>query len=339
MNLGGIPIDTKLLLESYHLSQVTLLPIPSGMMNKNFRVQAGDQTYVLKSFATHLYPLADIHHVCAVQERVRQAGVPVPELIRNREGEWITQTEDGFCTLSRFVAGQPYKRPHVPAPAAYAMGQTLGKLQRVMADIDLPATPYQLPDAGQALERFKLCLNEAEKHRANPVDDFAYRFYRERIATLEALSTVPSLANQRQQWQHGDYQETNLIFSASNQVVAIIDFDHLRFRPRLYEMMRCFRYVFYEKGVLLPEAWEFYRGYLDGQTGLTEAEVADAMPMFDYYQTASDWPFSIRYLQPDKFDPRWEAFFHSEGDWWERNSHLIQERMVRLLQEHRGIHN
>jgi Ser/Thr protein kinase RdoA (MazF antagonist) len=228
-------------------------PIEKGAMNRNFIVETPERTFVLKEYATRLYQPDWILQTCAAQERVQAGGVPVPRIIRTVDEQVLCQTDAGFYLLSEFVPGHQHVRMHIPAPAAYEMGRTLGRLLDVLCGLE-DVTHFPLPDALVKAELFENLANVAERHRnESPVDETAYQALRVKAQALQRLHDLPvRLGDLPSQWVHGDYHDNNVIFDREDHVVAVIDFDNLRCRPRGYEVMRTMSICFFDGVQLRP---------------------------------------------------------------------------------------
>jgi Ser/Thr protein kinase RdoA (MazF antagonist) len=320
-----------LLKTHYGIDAVTVQPLSGGMMNQNFTVQTAEQTYVLKSYAMHLYKPAWIEQTCEAQELISAAGVPVPRVIRTQAGELLCQTENGFYLLNEFVAGHQHVRMKIPAKAAYEMGRTLGRmLEAFRAREDV--TPYVLPATDQVVEKLTSLLQEAERRRASKeVDEAIAQLLRYKLDALERLPDLPAqLEDLPTQWVHGDYHEGNVIFDVEDRVAAVIDFDNLRCRPRGQEVMRTVLICFYDGEQLAPEAYDFLAGYVE-EVEVSAEEVATYAPLITYMGLIGDWPMSVRYETPEAYDPRWDRLIDPPTGWWERHMDEVTERLLAVL--------
>lgn len=320
-----------LLKTHYGMNEVTVQPLSGGMMNQNFKVQTVEQTYVLKSYAIHLYKPSWIEQTYAAQELTSAAGVPVPHVIRTRAGEMLCQTEEGFYLLNEFVAGHQHVRMKIPALAAYEMGRTLGRMLEALR-VREEVTPYVLPASDQIVEKLTSLLQEAERRRAvNMVDEAIAKLLRYKLEALERLPDLPArLGDMPTQWVHGDYHEGNVIFDEEDRVAAVIDFDNLRCRPRGQEVMRTILICFYDGEQLAPEAYDFFAGYVE-EVEVSAEEIATYAPLITYMGLIGDWPMRVRYQTPEAYDPRWDQLIDPASDWWERHMDEVTERLLAVL--------
>ncbi len=313
--------------QHYGIHNAVLTPMAKGVVNRNYLVETPAGRYVLKQF-TPLYRREEALRSCTVQAELREAGIPVPEIIRNRQGELLTETPDGRFMLSEFVAGRQYERAQIPPAAARSMGQTLGQMHRVLAGME-HAAPYQPPHPEAVVRRLQELLARAEAKRTeSAVDEAACLILLEKIRTLSEWGQSP--AAQPAQLVHGDYQETNVIFTEDHQVAAVIDFDNLRNRPRSVEVMRAFAFSFDAGNGPAEEAYDFASGYIEA-SGVQADEVAQWAPDWTYYNLSRDWPISSRYLEPETYDPRWDRFITYRPNWWVKNHAAVTERLLATI--------
>jgi Ser/Thr protein kinase RdoA (MazF antagonist) len=321
----------KLLNKHYGIGKATVTPIQSGAMNHNFIVETTEETYVLKAYATRLYKPEWIRQTCEVQNRVQAGGVPVSRLIHTLDGQILCQTDAGFYLLSRFVEGRHHARKQIPAKAAFEMGRTLGQLLEALRQVE-DVTPFALPDPGERAAHLRKLAGAAELLRAESVvDETAYQVLCAKLEALERLCELPvRLGDVPTQWVHGDYHDLNVIFDEEDYVVAVIDFDNLRCRPRGYEVMRAMSICFFDGKQLLPAAYDFFAGYVEA-LAVSAAEITTYAPLWTYLNLVGVWPLQTRYENREAYDPRWDLYIDPPNNWWERHMDEVTERLLAVL--------
>ncbi|MBL0387804.1 phosphotransferase [Tumebacillus sp. ITR2] len=317
---------------AYNIHDATLSPIPHGAVNRNYVVQANEGPYVLKHYSTLHYSPEHIARTCDVQSYVWESGLRVPEIVKNEAGEWITPVEDGFVVLSRFVSGRHHIRGHIHEKPAYQSGATLARLQEHLAKLpdDQSFALKSLPDALRDTESL---LRKAEAHRhRSPVDEVACSILRYKLQALQSRSDLSQVAQHLpSQWVHGDYHEVNLLFTAEDEVAAVIDFDNMRCMPRGLEVMRAISLMFFTRqSGLEPHAYKFFEGFTRHTPTLTEAELTLYVPLRRYYALSRHWPLEARYEAPERYDERWDHYIQPPSDWWERNAEGVTERLLQI---------
>lgn len=324
----AVTMLATLLAEAYGIGTPEISPMTKGTVNRNYLVLASDGgAWVLKHYATSC-AREEALRSCEVQVRLREAGVPAPEVRLNRHGDLITQTSDGCFMVSAFVSGRQYDRGQIPPKAAYAMGQTLGRLHGALAGEE---HRYEFPGRDDVLKRLTDLLTRAKAKRGeSPVDQEACRILEAKIEALAVWGEPPGPTSA--QWVHGDYQETNLIFDSEDQVAAVIDFDNLRIRPRGAEVMRALAYSFDAGNGLAEAAYAFFAGYVQ-TSGVQADEVARWASDWTYTTLTNDWPIAARYLEPQTYDPRWDRFILYRPSWWLGHRPAVAERLLHVVSE------
>ncbi len=336
MQPGDDPSGLKAVLrEGYGIPDCAIIPMPLGWMNHGYRIECGSRAYFLKVYDTRHYSAEWVGRVCEVQAIARQAGVPVPEVAPSLEGAPVAVVAGVVCTLSEFVGGHSYSRPTISAAAARAMGQTLARLHAAFRDAE-PSLPYEVPDPVRSRERLERALAAAEPLGSrSSVDEVCCQVLRHKLDRLERLTNlVPMLSRLQTQLTHGDYQETNILFAPAadggERLVAVVDFDAIRHRPRGAEITRCLTLCFLDGESLLPEAWDFVSGYAE-VLPLPEDEVRLFAPLQTYLSAIGAWPIFDRYEKPEAYQARWDRFIRPPGDWWGEHMDEMTERLVGAL--------
>lgn len=265
-------------------------------MNHNIRVDVPGATYVLKRYEPRLYKPERVQRTCEVQ------------------------TAEACYVLSAFINGRHHKRRVIPPRAAHGMGQTLGQMMQAMAELQ-PVESYLVPDPAEFSSHLKRLLREAERGTLE-VDNVAGQVLHYKLGALERLKHW--FASLPVQWVHDDYQDTNVLFDVEDRVVAVIDFDNLRCRPRAWEFMRAFDYCF-SAGADGRE--DFFRGYAK-VVRPNRAEVGLYAPLWAYLSVTTVWPIETRYLEPEVYQSRWDRFIHPPSDWWERNMEAVTDQLL-----------
>lgn len=321
----------ELLHSEYNIRNAELIPFELGVVNRNYRVDADGERYVLKSYATQHYTPEEIRRVIKIQELVRTQGFSVPAVFPNRHGEGVTETADGFVVLSRFAEGHHLERGRIPTAAARSMGETLGRLQTLMEPIE-ELRPFKPSDLAITIEFLEKMLGIAEQNLGHtPAHEAARETLRWKIRTLPMMEPyMAKFETLRSQLLHGDYQETNVLFDGRQRVSAVIDFDNIRVIPRAREFMRAMSMCFYVQGELLPEAFDFLAGYYE-QVQAPESEVALYAPLCAYYHLFSTWPINVLVMRPEAYDARWDRFLQPPNSFWETNIDRLTDQFLSII--------
>lgn len=325
-----IRLLTTYLRNAYGLTSPVLSPIARGVMNQNYRVESSEGLFVLKQYIADRFSREEVERASTTQMAFHHAGLPTARILPNQAEELITESPAGLLVLSQFVDGVQYDRPDVPPAAARAMGETLGRLQLALAERG-PGPTFHFPARHGVLERLKAIQAKAEARRhEGPVDAMACESLHRQIDLLAAFSAEDRPSPLPTQWVHGDYQETNIIFTPDHQVAAVLDFDLLRLRPRGVEVMRTFSYSFATGKGPTPAAYDFFAGYAQ-VVRPSEAEVVRYAWDWAYEGLTRDWPIGVRYLEPERYDPRWDRFLGPRSFWWLEHHDEVTQRLLQVL--------
>lgn len=315
-----------LMAEHYGLADAHLTRTRQGMINDTYQVDAGADRFFLKHYRPGMFSDEQIRWACAVQSRLHEKGLPVPATIANLAGEGLTQIGADYYLLTTWLTGRSHQRGAIPLTAAEAMGATLAVLQRELATLE-PVKPYTLMSPTKAAANLEGLLAEAERG-SDPLDAVACRMLRAKLATIERLAPqVPRLAALPEQWVHGDFQETNVLFGDHDQVMGVIDFDAVRCRPRGRELMRALAICFPS---LAPEGFAFFRAFAAATRPLaSEVELYAALGAYSI--AIGTFPLVERYLEPELYQPRWDRFISEPSGWWlEDCDHLTELLLAQL---------
>ena len=299
----------------YGIRRVTIRPIEYGLINWLARVDASNQSYVLKRYNPAYFRPQNVELSVDAQHHCYTRGVPVPALVPNRNGELITWAPDAGYVLSEWVEGRHLQPGTYSSVAAHSLGEAVGKVVLALAnDWRELREPWTLQQPNETVSRFERLLVAAEKGTTE-LDRRTAQDVRVRLAFLHRhpdlyaqVSVVPM------QWIHCDFLDTNVLFADNDTVSAVVDFDNTTVLPRGFDFMRALVYCVTPT---VPERDQYLRGYLD-TVQPDRDELSTYVPLWMYTAVCDIWPLEIRYLEPERFDPRWEracwAAFLSD-DW------------------------
>ena len=154
----------------------------------------------------------------------------------------------------------------------------------------------------ETVSSFERLLTAAEKGTTDldrrTAQDVRFRLaYLHRHPDLYArVSAMPM------QWIHCDFLETNVLFADDGRVSAVLDFDNVTVLPRGFDFMRALAYCVTP---LSPERDHYLRGYRETAQPSRD-ELATYVPLWMYLAVCDIWPLEIRYLDAERFNPRWE---------------------------------
>jgi Ser/Thr protein kinase RdoA (MazF antagonist) len=230
-----------------------------------------------------------------------ERGIPVALPYRDESGESVMDLGGQLAAVYAFVEGRTADRDAITEAEAAALGQTLGRLQSVLAgyhDEVLSSRPsgevtwdperslQELLEL-QSLVRAKASLTEA--------DEWALAGIEGQLRHLRAgESRDPAdFASLPVQLEHGDFHERNVIFSHTGEVAAVIDWERIRELPRAFQMVRAVDFI----GLLIAGPVEpFLAGY-GWHMRLSREECAAAVEHWWQNVFHNTWSYTEYYLR------------------------------------------
>lgn len=187
-------------------------------VNHHFLVIHQVKKYVLRNIrtSTSIHRLNEIHEIIA---QWKNAGIPLTLPIVTVDGKHTIHLEEGIWQLTSYLSGSPYS---FTMDEMQKGAKLLGKLHR--------ARPESIINDGwfaEELVKLKKELPELEKW-SSPLATF----FKKQFSWLNQFKNIPlpSLIA-----THGDFHGSNLLFE-QGEVKALLDFDNVDFRPRLYDI-------------------------------------------------------------------------------------------------------
>ena len=206
-----------------------------------------DRRLLLKQWPVYCRTDDEIGNVIALQDMVREAGVPVPRLLRTEAGSRVFDWSDARFSIAEFV-GDAYD-PEQPSQKIEC-ARMLGRFHAAVADVryhtDWGRDPVWI--SRNHLRRM------AESAEADGSPSTVSKAVTDAARGMDALLVVAEKRLDQYGWRelhripvHGDYHHFNCRFDGS-EVVAVVDFDDSRLEPRPYD-------VAYAIGMMLSLDW------------------------------------------------------------------------------------
>jgi Ser/Thr protein kinase RdoA (MazF antagonist) len=196
----------------------------SSLQDGVWRVQVGDQTYILKHRDTRTRVWEEYNLLTWLTEQ----GHPISPLLYTTEGLPWAEYQLGIYVLYRFVEGTPGDELNSCSPEfAREAGSTLARLHQALAAYD----------AGDAFPTFDL-FHEVASFAWPTVQGYAAQRFGHTLHALketiegELVNPYESLPRQL---IHRDFHPANLIFRG-NKIAGILDFDRVRLGVRLFDL-------------------------------------------------------------------------------------------------------
>jgi homoserine kinase type II len=173
----------------------------------------------------------------AVQEILADHRFPVAGLVSTTEGSTLVEHDGRIYELFRFITGKRFDKSN---PAASEAGRVLAHFHSILLSNKVEPVvgsgmfhdSQQIPDVLSSISQ--VLASHEEKSALGGIDE-TIEYIREQYETsakkvqhLEWDSLGPQLV-------HGDWHPGNMLY-ADNEIIAVIDFDSLRFQPRITDV-------------------------------------------------------------------------------------------------------
>jgi len=240
--VSGIESVVKALAVAYGWPDAALQRLLSGTATVNYTGRAGGRQIFVKVYQ----PSTDLNAERAAIELSQFAaagGVPTPAVIRSLDGSLIHRSDQTRFSVWEFVRGEPAGEYGLTERQMAAVGRSLGRLHRVLAEH--PAAPCTvepasaLCDVNRSIGKIdKVLAALSHKPDADEFQAWAVDVLRWRLALMpritEILAGLPPLTCQI---LHGDFAAPNVLLH-HDRVAAVIDFRPPRARPVAWEISR-----------------------------------------------------------------------------------------------------
>ncbi|MFI6496646.1 phosphotransferase [Nonomuraea typhae] len=307
--------------------------LPSGMMNRNWRLETTEGVFALKEVVD--VPVVKARRSLNTLRALAGAGLPVcgPRLASSHDV--VVEVGDRTYCLLPWATGTHRTGIDLDLNEAAALGALLGRLHCALtapstgldAAVEPPLAKVIDAEAAAAeADRFLRVIAGLESPGA--FDMAAAEALEQRKALLidhAAARPADEIARGPVGWTHGDFQPLNLLWEGE-AVTAVLDWDRLAVRPYGEEVVRTAQVQFTTNdGRLdLERVAAFTAGYR-GVVTLGDEDLADAIDrlwwkrMTDFWQL--QWHYDKNDHGPDHLWVSGESLLH----WWSAHRSQVRE--------------
>ena len=117
-----------------------------------------------------------------------------------------------------------------------------------------------------------------------------------------------------------------MLLDEEDRLVAVIDFDQLRYTSCGHELMRALSISFPGWS---NEGFAFFQAYARASR-ISAPEVREICNLSRYAAASRTWPMSVRNLEPEKYQPIWDQFIVQPDPSWDDDPSELEDRLVAL---------
>ena len=205
--------------QNYGLKVAAAIPIGTGAMSSTMALHTDRGKLFLKRYKPasdlNLNPPMDISRIAfahAVQDYLWERDFPIPRLLRNRDGDTLTNEGSEIYAISEFVDGYNYDAAK-PTGALQSAGDILGRIHDELRGFR-PSVDFKwVPMHDEVINLLRLRLERirtaASQTAGYPVSESQIAEWKTEVERLAAELPVPDEGD----WIiHGDYRAQNLKF-------------------------------------------------------------------------------------------------------------------------------
>lgn len=251
------PINTASLIltieRSYPFgSIVSTKDLPNAGQNKGSRIKTTTGVYFVREYRINI-PDRVVAYEAPLLEVLANKGLPVPRVIRNNEGEFVSRMTDGRnFIIQSYIEGDFYPADELDLNDTQRTNaaKTLANFHREMQN-DPPAIEVPAHISDYTTERFfpkekakAIWETTISAIQQKPIlDDIDRQILAiapskiEDIMKLNEEGLNDVIRGMPSVLAHGDFTPQNLIFTG-DEVTGIVDWELARIQPRTYELLR-----------------------------------------------------------------------------------------------------
>lgn len=344
----GIQSFGSIIEQGYSLGEVkSFQELPNAGQNKGYNITTTQGVYFIREYRKNI-SIATSTLEAPLLEALTNRGLPVPEVVRNKKGGFLSRTPNGnLFILEKFIDSdfQPSDATDINEKQRLNAAKALATFHKVMQDdppgLDTPAnitdyTPDRFFSVEKARAIWEIALTKInEKSTIDDIDMRILAVSPQKLASIdqldesalnERMSTMPSIL------AHGDFTPQNVLFQGDD-VAGIVDWELARKQPRIWELMRAVcsfckqdRTEFFNTPVDKNQAEMFINMY-NSINPLTDAELRS---MFTLPYVASLYPhyiLSTRYIHGRDYADKFFPLKANYWTWWEDNADNISANL------------
>ncbi|MGH8792702.1 MAG: phosphotransferase enzyme family protein [Stackebrandtia sp.] len=309
--------------------------VPTGLMNRSWRVKSGSGQYMLKLFLD--VRGQQLAFQFWVLRALADAGVPVVLPVPSVRGSDTMIVGGHEFGVFRWLTGRHRSGLSMSLRRCRELGGVLGRIHLTLRHAaPTPREPYHQPSipAEEALRRVDQLLDLVDsRHGGVAFDALAERTLRMKRGMLAKLAhrRPPDVPVMAAGYLHGDLHPHNVLLDFDDRVLAVLDWDRLRVGPYSKELTRAAAFFFTygdERGIDLNRAAEFVRGYRE-VFDLGSPEIAIALHRLWWERLADNWVIEWHYLRRNQACDHLLPGQTALVKWWTANFDEVMRTLTR----------
>lgn len=227
----GSKLEVKKVLALYGLKSKVIKSIKDGIINSSFFVlDQNDKQYVLRVYQREIHRDKEILNELQTMTKFRQAGVPIPLVLKNQKNQILTKFIDSKknswqVILMEFVKGHHLKSNEYQLICEFAEFQSkMHKLEKqIKSQLKLKLSFKKMTD----------WLKNEEEKAAEKISDKVLKLKFKGIVKdilVEIKGNEKEILSLPAGFVHLDYDSNNIIVSGKH-ICGILDFDDLSYQP------------------------------------------------------------------------------------------------------------
>jgi Ser/Thr protein kinase RdoA (MazF antagonist) len=272
-------------------------PVASSVLNENFRVQTGSGVRFLR-FVLRAHSLDVVEAEHRAIRFAASAGIPVTLPVDRPGGGSVQEIDGQRVALFPWVEGRTAMRGRVSPQEAAMLGDLHGRIQAAFSGYSDPVLIARREggettwDTARSLETLYRIEAKLSANLAGVEERHARRAIRMQVILLESGQARPAgdFDHLPRQFEHGDFQERNVILRDEPplEALAVVDWERVRRLPRAFQLIRALDYT----GLATAAAAEDYLTAFGRSVRLSEAECHDSVEQWWQSSLHNTWAYT-----------------------------------------------
>ena len=233
---------------------ISLTSITKGYSSQNFQITTDDgNKYFLKKYD---HEIKDFDFIEYAEGFFFHGGFPVIQPRISKTGPKYVKYKRCMYSVYPFIDAQFVPSRHLTDQHAFNLGCFLAKMHKYSEDNRKSYLPYvkkfkppRLADKNDILRIYYNVLRSLEKRsKRDELDDSVYSLLQQKVEYIKKnhKPCKLDLENEKEVLLHGDFNNENVFFDTSANIIDIFDFDRVFVGYALYELISSLIIIFFD---------------------------------------------------------------------------------------------